>query len=813
MNVQKIELLAPAGSFESLKAAAANGADSVYLGGGKHNARINADNFTDENLVEAIDYAHERGIRVYVTINTLLKDHELHEGLKLAEMVHKEGADAVIVQDAGFAKLLREYFPDLHIHASTQMTVTNSESVKFLEEWGFKRIVLARELSIAEIRSIREKCNSELEVFVHGALCVCYSGQCLMSSFIGGRSGNRGLCAQPCRLPWSLSGDGSESGRSSYLLSPRDLMALELLPELKSAGVSSLKIEGRMKSPEYVAIVTSVYRKYIDLLETEGEKACHVENSDRVKLMQAFSRGGFTRGYFEGSRDYKKLVYPEHPKNQGIPLGKVLETRPLYIKVRLEKSIDMGDGIEIMDPDREVHSFTVTSIIENGRQVRSAGAGAEVWIGDIKTGVKKEGRVFRTLSKSLFDEARKTFEGKKPHLVPLYMEFAMKAGEKAVLKVTDHDGNIACTESAEAAKKALNKALTPERIREQLTKTGDTPYRVEDISIETDNDSVLPISALNAMRRETLEKIRQLRIKKWKKDIPGTIYYREKTEKIQADITPELTAYFADAPGSAAGLNGLVKRIYIPVMERSLLERLKNEYDGELYLWTPSILKDSELDMITEQIRKVCDLTDGITYGSFGAYKALKEAFPGLSLCAGPSMNVFNNETISVHEELGAGTIVVSPELNLKEARGLVSRKSRLEAVVYGRIPLMTMEHCPSSLEMGCSGKCGKCRGSRGYLKDRKGEIFPFIRDPVLKRTRIFNAHPMLMDGPEVLKGSAISLYRLIFTDEDRDTQKALAKYYHDKINGTGLTDEVSDIIEKLKSSGHTRGHWYRGVE
>lgn len=813
MKGRKLELLAPAGSFESLKAAAANGADAVYLGGGKYNARINADNFTGEGLTKAIDYAHERGVRVYVTINTLLKDHELYEGLKLAELVHKEGADAVIVQDAGFAKLLRENLPGLNIHASTQMTVTNSDTVRFLEKSGFQRIVLARELSIAEIRSISEKCAHELEVFVHGALCVCYSGQCLMSSFIGGRSGNRGLCAQPCRLPWSWSQDGSEFGRSSYLLSPRDLLGLELLPGLKSAGVSSLKIEGRMKSPEYVAIVTSVYRKYIDMLESSDGTDYRVENSDKEKLMQAFSRGGFTRGYLEGSRDYKKLVYPEHPKNQGIPLGKVLDTKPLYIKLKTEKPINMGDGIEVMNPDREVHSFTVTSIIDNGKQVRYTDAGTEVWIGDIKTGAKKGAKVFRTLSKSLFDEARKTFEGKEPQLVPLFMEFSMKAGEKAVLKVTDNDGNNVCTESDDIADKAQNKALSSERVREQLIKTGDTPYWIKDICIETDNDSVMPISALNAMRREALERIRQIRTDRWKKDIPVSLSYKEKQGIIDIDLTPELSAYFTDVPDSIADLNGLVKRVYLPVMQRSRLDAIRKEFDGGIFLWTPSILKDNELSLIVEQTREIVDLADGLMYGSFGACKALQQAFPGQSLCAGPSLNVFNNETISAHEELGAETIVVSPELNLKEVKSLSSSIAKLEAAVYGRIPLMTMEHCPSSMEMGCSQRCDKCKGSQGYLKDRKGEAFPFIRDPVLKRTQVFNAFPMFMDEPEKLKGSAISLYRLVFTDENKDTRKALARYYHDKMNGMDPSKEVLDVIDKLKSSGYTRGHWYRGVE
>jgi len=813
MNHQKLELLAPAGSFESLKAAVANGADAVYLGGGKYNARINADNFTEKDMTEAIDYAHERGVRVYITLNTLLKNHELYEALKLAEFVHKEGADAIIVQDTGFAKLLNENFPDIDIHASTQMTSTDSNTVKFLVESGFKRVVLSRELTFNDIKLIRESCKAELEVFVHGALCVCYSGQCLMSSFIGGRSGNRGLCAQPCRLPWSLSRDGASFGKASYLLSPRDLMALEMLPELKRLGVKSLKLEGRMKSPEYVAIVTSVYRKYLNMLESKDESGYSVEDSDREKLIQAFNRGGFTRGYLEGSRDFRKLVYPEHPKNQGILLGKVLDTKPLYIKVIIEKPINMGDGIEVMDPDKGVQSFTVTSIILNNRQVRSAATGAEVWIGDLKSSVKKGSRVFRTLSKSLFDEARKTFEGKEPQLVPIDMEFSMKAGEKAVLGITDIDGNMVSAESDEAAEKAIKAPLSEERIRQQLCKTGDTPYWVRNLHIETDNDSMMPVSALNALRREALEKIKEIRISKKKKEKSKSVYYNIKVTNEHTGMKPKLSAYFVEAPDSINELSGLIKRVYITVMPRQYLEQIRKGFDGEVYLWLPSILKDGEMAEIIKQIKEVSDLTDGLTYGSFGTYKVLKEAFPRISLCAGPSMNVFNNEAIHFHEDIGAQSIVISPELNLKEAKDLHPSKARLESVVYGRIPLMTMEHCPSAMEIGCSGKCDKCKGSRGFLKDRRGEVFPFIRDPILKRTKIFNAYPMLMDDVDALKGTAISIYRLIFTTEDNNTRNALARYYYDKLNGISPTPEVISTIDKLKSNGFTRGHWFRGVE
>jgi len=819
MKGHKLELLAPAGSFESLKAAISNGADSVYLGGGKHNARINAANFTETELAAAFDYAHERGKKVYVTLNTLIKNHELSDGLRFAEYIYKEGADAVIVQDIGLVRLIKEYLPDFCIHASTQMTLANSEAVKTVEAMGVKRVVLPRELTLEEIRAISEKTSAELEVFVHGALCVCYSGQCLMSSFIGGRSGNRGLCAQPCRLTWSLSQDGRGYGNSSYLISPRDLMTIDLLPLLKDSGIDSLKIEGRMKSPEYVAIVTSIYRKYLDVLENVGDKNFHVEEADKEILMQAFNRGGFTRGFLEGNRNFRKLVYTKHPKNQGVLLGQVSDTRPLYVKIKLNTSLSMGDGIEIFDLSGDVVSFLVTSILDKGQQVRYAKAGTEVWIGDVKTAVKKGSQVYRTLSRPLFDGARKTFEQKEIPSIPLDMELILKEGERARLTVIDPDGDSVDIISEVPAEKAVNKALSNERIREQLDKTGGTPYYLRKCSIFSDNESTMPISALNAMRRKALEDIKEQRIKKHKRPSPQNFesFYKEWTTGKGQKEKPEklfLSAYFHTIPDSIGELNDYLDRVYLPVAALKELNKLKEGFDGEIYIWTPSILKDDELNDVTEGLRILAPFIDGIAYGNLGINKICKEAFLGIPLCAEPSINIFNDASVKVVEKLDTATAVLSPELNLKEVKGIASSNLKLEVIVYGRIPLMTMEHCPSSLEIPCTGKCGDCSGNKGFLKDRKNEIFPFVRDTVLKRTQIFNSCVIFMDDIDAVKDTDVSIFRLVFTDEDKLARKAVAQYFFDKLSGK-IDHEawVIESINKIRENGYTKGHWYRGTE
>lgn len=859
MNHKKLELLAPAGSFESLKAAVANGADAVYLGGGKFNARINAENFTEEDLARAMDYAHERDVLVYITLNTLLKNEELGEALKFAEFVYLQGADSIIVQDCGLIGLLRKYIPDAVIHASTQMTVTNAASVRALEKSGADRVVLARELSINEIKSISAQCEAELEVFVHGANCICYSGQCLMSSFIGGRSGNRGLCAQPCRLPWSLSRNGINYGKAAYLLSPRDLMALELLPQLKDAGVASLKLEGRMKSPEYVAIVTSVYRKYINIIESgEDDKRYRIEEKDKEKLLQAFNRGGFTRSYLEGDRNFKKLVYTRYPKNQGVQIGTVADSRLPYARIRLEKPLHMGDGIEIIDEERGPLSFIVTSIVQNGGNVRFAEAGTAPLAGDIKAHVQNGSRVFRTLSRPLYEHARKSYEGGEGRSVPVDMQFTLRIGEKARLAVRDSDGTTVTEMSEIDAEKAVKRPLSAERIKEQLNKTGDTPYRLRELKVDTDGESIIPISALNALRRDALEELKNRRIKGRKPSaghigidgmgigdikLEGIKTRDIKTGDIKNDDTGDmpsetdrirmkrpkncppncppgslrdkklsLSAWFNEAPAVLNHLNGLVSRVYLPVVPEDRLEKFRSEFEGEMFLWTPPILRDSELLQAAEGLSASEEFWDGVACGSPGALEAYGKAFPGKLLCADHTMNVFNDWAIEMQKDLGAQTVVISPELRLNEAESLSCCGLVLEAFIYGRVPLMTMEYCPSSAEVQCTGLCACCKGGRGYLKDRKGEVFPFVRDTALKRTRIYNSVPVWMDDTDALQKSPVNLLRLNFTDEDAGTCEAVARHFYNKLCGNAPDQADESIIEGLKSRGYTKGHWFRGV-
>ncbi len=392
---REIEILAPAGSYESLKAAIAAGADAVYVGGNRFGARAYANNFSEEELLEAIDYVHLHGKKIYLTVNTLLKEKELERELYSYLLpYYRQGLDAVIVQDPGVLRFVREYFPSLPIHASTQMTITGADGARFMEEQGVERIVTARELSLQEIKEISEKTSLEIESFVHGALCYCYSGQCLYSSLLGGRSGNRGQCAQPCRLPYKV------DGKTSYVMSLKDLCTVEFIPDLAEAGIYSFKIEGRMKKPEYVAAVTSIYRKYADLYLQKGRKDYSVSREDKQILMDLYNRGGFHTGYYQ-MRNGKEMLSLHRPNHAGIKAVKVVSQQGKEIKAEAMTELHKGDILEL--PDKENYTL--------GQDVR---IGQQISIGLRKGKKIGKGEVLnRTRNEKLLQELRKNFVEQK----------------------------------------------------------------------------------------------------------------------------------------------------------------------------------------------------------------------------------------------------------------------------------------------------------------------------------------------------------------------------------------------------------------
>lgn len=502
-----IDLLSPVGDLKCLKSAVQNGANSVYFGADLFSARAFASNFNLEDLEKAIIYAKTRGVKTNLTLNTLIKDNEFDNALDLAQKAYEFGIDAIIVQDLGLAKQLIKRFPDLDIHASTQMSIHNLQGVLEMQKLGFKRVVLSRELSIRDIEYICNNSDIEIEVFIHGALCISYSGQCLFSSMIGGRSGNRGKCAQACRLPYELL-ENDKKIDNGHLLSPRDLCGLDYIPDLIKAGVTCLKIEGRMKNPEYVATVTRIYRKYIDL--AESEKPYIIDEDDRKVLLQVFNRGMSSAGHLAVEPN-KSLVFKDKPNNMGLFLGKVQKYNKNkgYITVKLQEPIEIGDTISL---EKEDGTYNVSELMFNDKNIKETSIGQTVTIGRMKGNINLGDKIFKISSKKLNTLAQESIKSEN-RKIGLNCKVSIKKGLPIELKVTSANNldiysnlNVIC-KSEIIPEEAKNRPLDKERVLSQLNKTNNSIYEFNNIDIDLDDGLFLPkISALNELRRNALEK-------------------------------------------------------------------------------------------------------------------------------------------------------------------------------------------------------------------------------------------------------------------------------------------------------------------
>ena len=503
-----IDLLSPVGDFESLKAAVQNGADSVYFGANLFSARAFASNFDEQGLKKAIEYAKLRGVKTNLTLNTLIKDSEFLEALNLAKKAYEFGIDAIIVQDLGLGTKLIKLFPDLPIHASTQITVHNLNGALELENLGFKRVVLSRELSTNEIEYICKNTNIEVECFAHGALCISYSGQCLFSSMIGGRSGNRGKCAQPCRLPYELL-ENDKKINSGYLLSTRDLCGLDYIPFFAKAGVSCLKIKGRMKSSEYVATVTRIYRKYIDL--ALSNEPYQVDEKDRKELMQVFNRGMSSSGHLDDEPN-RKLVYKEKPNNMGLYLGIVQKYNKAkgYITLKLREPVEVGDTVSLQN---ETGSYTISELMENGKNISQTKIGQTVTIGRMKGNINVGDKIYKMSSKQLSIKAKESYQ-KENRKIPLNCHITIHKNEPISIQVTTANSvpiyknlNICCKLDY-IPLEAKNKSLEKQTVIKQISKTSSTPYEFKNIEIDLEENTFLPkLSILNELRRTALENV------------------------------------------------------------------------------------------------------------------------------------------------------------------------------------------------------------------------------------------------------------------------------------------------------------------
>jgi len=800
-----IDLLSPVGDFDCLKAAVQNGANSVYFGANLFSARAFASNFDLDELKNAIQYARIRGVKTNLTLNTLIKNDEFEDAFNLAKKAYEFGIDAIIVQDLGLAKMLIKSFPDLAIHASTQMSVHNLQGVLELQELGFKRVVLSRELSIGEIEYICR--NSNVECFIHGALCISYSGQCLFSSMIGGRSGNRGKCAQPCRLPYKLLENNSVID-SGYLLSTRDICGLDFIPDMINAGVTCLKIEGRMKKPEYVATVTRIYRKYIDLAESSEPYV--VDDADRKILMQAFNRGSFSCGHLSNEPN-KKLVFKDKSDNMGLFLGKVekYNSNKGYITVKLNEPIEVGDTVAL---ERESGTYNVSEVMVSNKNIKGTKVGQTVTIGRMKGNIKLGDKIFKMSSKSQNSIANDSlrFENRK---VALNCEVTVKENQPLEINITSANDldiykNLNITSTLDVLPvEAKNRPISKDDIIAQINKTNSTPFNFANINVNLDDNLFLPkVSSLNELRRTALENVENFAISNIQRISDGINYNacNENSKNANNSNSDEnkisVLLNILNEKYDYSSLEG-IDIVYIPLKYfvnkkySNILETLSKKF--ELYIYLPTIIKANYRNLLSLNIENAIKSYNikGFVLSNISNLLLLDNVLENCSLnknnfnfIANYTFNIFNNHSVKELKELGFNRFTISPELNKETILDLTSSNTEVlasELIVYGKTPLMNMNYCllgkANKCYPNCDAKCNSC--NKYYLKDRLGLNFEIIPDNIQTVTTIYNSKTTSIESADFV---STNVFRIDVIDES--------------------IDDINNIVSVVKSGNRFEG-------
>ncbi len=822
---RELELLSPAGNRESLEAAVNSGADAVYLGGRNFGARAFAGNFDRAGLAEAVRFAHLRGVKVYVTVNTLVDDGEMRELADELLFLRDARADALIVQDMGVARLARLIAPDVPLHASTQMTIANSAGVRFAAENGIVRVVAAREMTLSELKAAAGQ-GVEIEAFVHGALCVCYSGQCLMSSLIGGRSGNRGSCAQPCRMPYALTDAGGKNvlsgGAGAYALSPKDLRALDVLPRLIEAGVSSFKIEGRMKSPEYVAVVTGVYRRAID---SWLRGAFAVSDRDRRDLEQIFSRG-FTTACLR-SRPGAEMMSADRPGSRGVPLGVVTRaTRGGAAAIRLEGTLRRGDALEFSSKGGPAAGMIVSEIGLGGRSVAEAPAKAEVSVA-LPRGARAGMAVYKTRDADLTARAAKFFGPGNARRIPVSVAVTARLGRPLEVTLRDGDGNVGRGVTAFAAEKARSRPLDEAAVRAQVGRLGTTAYSMERLSVSLDEGVIVPASEINEARRSACRELDGARLAAFASERrAGVAIPRPRVEEIPgarpraAGVpAPPLLSVWVDTPEKAdaalrAGADMIVfggerfSRVPVSWDEYARAAELTHRAGRACAFSTPRVVKEAGLDGVEKLCRRLGELgADELRVHDPGVWRLARELGVAVPLWADMSLNVFNAGSLMFWKENGASGATLSIELNMSQIERLAAAAILpVECLVHGRAEMMISEYCvPGGLLGGvgkgpCAFRCAK----ELFLTDRAGARFP-LRGDQFCRMHVLNSLPhCLLDSASRLARSGVSRLRADARAMSVEETRSAVRNWRAALDGRRFDPPAPGTF--------TRGHYSRGV-
>jgi U32 family peptidase len=820
------QLLAPAGNWECAKAAIENGADAIYFGLERFNARMRAENFTEADLPELMSWLHQRGVKGYVTLNTLVFSHELGSAEQYIRSMILAGVDAAIVQDVGICKLIRHLSPDFPIHASTQMTVTSAAGVEFAHELGCNLVVLARECSLTEIDKIQAQLGDReisipLEVFVHGALCVAYSGQCLTSESLGGRSANRGECAQACRMPYDLIVDGElyNLGDKKYLLSPQDLAGLAVLPELVKTGVSCLKIEGRLKTPEYVASVTRVYRQALDKIVEDLGSSEDEQDRDLYNLEMAFSRG-LSTGWFEGI-DNQALVHARFGKKRGVYLGEVIRAYPDRdaITIDLIAPVEAGDGIvfDAGHPEAREEGGRVYEVFKgsshNSETMLTFGSGAvnfrQVNIGD---------KIWKTSDPKLDKQIRQTYAGDVPQFQrSIDLEIHGEVGFPLIAIARDEMGHVVQVESEILLVTAQNQPLTDEKLKSQLGRLGNTPFCLGNLANNLVGDLMLPVSALNQIRRELVSKLTEVR----SQPKPWQLVPDRNLQELLPDVgkiyiqPPQLIILVRELNQIPAAIESGATLIYCeledPRKYREAVQLVRAAKQTkinppQIFVAPPRITKPGE-NWILEQVRS--SDADGYLIRNYDHLEFFKT-----DRCVGDfALNVANPVTADhFYQNYTLERLTASYDLNIDQLTYLIRSCPRdwFEVTIHQHMPMFHMEHCVfcAFLSDGTDyTNCGRpCEEHQVKLRDRVGTAHILKADAGCRNT-IFNG--TAQTGAEYvhrLLELGIYHFRIEFVDESPTEVAQTIGYYQQLIGGQISGTELWKGLKLSNQLGVTRG-------
>ncbi|PKK94057.1 MAG: hypothetical protein CVV61_01540 [Tenericutes bacterium HGW-Tenericutes-6] len=744
------EILAPAGSKEALIGAISSGANAVYLAGKRFGARAFADNFTNEALEEVINYAHMRGVLVYVTINTLVYNDEMDELILYTDFLVKIGVDALIIQDLGVLDLCLKRYPDLDIHVSTQMNTHSVDQVKFLKSLGVKRIVLARETPIENIIAIKKEVDIEVEVFVHGALCVSYSGQCLMSSMMGGRSGNRGECAQPCRLPYTLLKDHEIVSLESYLLSTKDLMTLEYMHALIEAGIDSFKIEGRMRKAYYVIQAVLSYKKARDAY---FNKTSLDLEEDILYLTKLFNRS-FTKGYL--FNELPKMINQNlRPNHMGVEIGEVLSYYNHQVKVKLNDRLAMHDGYRIISHHKDYGNI-ITRIIKDGALIKSAEKGDVVTI-DVKEKIEKGAVLLKTLDQSLEDELSLYMDEHYP-VIPLKGICIIKKDQPIYFEVKDQEADFHLSSDIKI-EQGLTQHTTHTQVLEKLSRLGDTPCYFESLKIDLEDHLFVPVKILNELRRKMIHDILKARLKRQQKRI---IHHDLNISDDDILSEPTLVVKVRTDDQYEAALSMGIKDIYIDY-------RLKKENPFSYKAF-------SNIQHISKEIKEPVIISES------GMLYRIKE---GVSFITDHHFNVTNIYSARLLKSYHPTSITLSEELSKKHLENFhkkyfetFKKRINLEYIVYGRAQLMTTKYCPIAKTFDTLPHCHLCEKNQYALKTQQGAVLPLLHNGFCELNIMQDKPIHLISYIKEILSYDIKRLRLDFTIESYDeTKKVIADF------------------------------------